>query len=128
MSYRHFPPEIQTTGVNIRQLGGDDLAAVERLAQLDSQRLPEGPLLGAEIEGRLLAAISLASGESVADPFSRTAELRALLELRAAQLRRRQNGRRPRPLRVRGPQSFPALAGSPPGAVRWLIAQRPRPY
>jgi hypothetical protein len=129
MSHTHISPtEIHTTGVNIRRLGGDDLAAVERLAQLDSRRAPEGPLLGAEIEGRLLAAISLVSGESVADPFSRTAELRALLELRAAQLRRRQNGGRPSPLPSGAPESSPALAGSPPGAVRWLLAHRPRPF
>ena len=119
--------EIHTAGVTIRHLGGDDLAAVERLAQLDSRRPPEGPLLGAEIEGRLLAVISLPSGESVADPFSRTTELRALLELRAAQLRRREHLRHrfPRPRRGR---ARVALAGSPPGAPGWLIAQRPRPF
>ena len=36
-----------------------------------------------------MAAISLASGETIADPFSRTAELRSMLELRAGQLHRR---------------------------------------
>src|SRR5215211_6476806 len=93
-------------GVRIRRLGGGDLPAVERLAQLDSRRPPQGALLGAEIEGRLLAATSLATGETVADPFSRSAELRALLELRASQLRRR----------ARRPKGRLALAGSPPGA------------
>ena len=125
MSHTHISPtEIHTTGVNIRRLGGDDLAAVERLAQLDSRRAPEGPLLGAEIEGRLLAAISLSTGESIADPFSRTGELRALLELRAAQLRRRENGHR-RQLHLPRPKTRAALAGSPPSAARWwLIAGR----
>ena len=72
-----------------------------------------------------MAAISLATGESIADPFSRTGELRALLELRAAQLRRRENRRR-RPLHLPRPKARAALAGSPPGAARWwLIAGRP---
>ena len=128
MTANHFPTttESHSGGIVIRRLGGEDLAAVARLAQLDSSPPPEGALLGAEIEGRLLAAISLATGESIADPFSRTGELRALLELRAAQLRRRGKGHRR--LRPHSPQprARAALAGSPPGAEPWLIAQRSR--
>ncbi len=63
-----------------------DQAALARLAELDSGAELEGPVLGAEVEGRLLAAISIETGEVIADPFSRTSELRALLKLRAAQL------------------------------------------
>jgi hypothetical protein len=120
MSGNHCPTATQTDGISIRRLGRDDLAEVERLAQLDSRRPPEGALLGVEIEGRLVAAISLATGESIADPFSRTAELRALLELRAAQLRRRES-RRGRLLQLPGPKARAALAGSPPGAARWWL-------
>ena len=116
-----------TGGLVIRRLEGDDLAAAKRLAQLDSSPLPEGDLLGALVEGRLLAAISLQGGESIADPFSRTTELRALLELRAAQLRRRVNGHRRLRRSLPRPKPHAALAGSPPGAERWLIAQRWRP-
>ena len=113
MSDKHSPTiQIHTDGLIIRRLGGGDLAALERLAQLDSGRPPEGPLLGVEIEGRLLAAISLATGESISDPFSRTAELRALLELRASQLRpRRGDGRRA--LSLPRARARAALAGSP---------------
>ena len=119
-----FPPEPRTDGVVIRRLGPDDSSTVKRLAQLDSSRALQGPLLGAEVEGRLLAAISLTSGESVADPFARTEELRALLELRAAQLRRRaRRGRRLRRLTRAKPRA--ALAGSPAGAAGWPIAHRP---
>jgi hypothetical protein len=120
MSDNHFPTTTQTDGISIRRLGGDDLAEVERLAQLDSRRPPEGALLGVEIEGRLVAAISLATGESLADPFSRSGELRALLELRAAQLRRREN-RRGRMRHLPRPKARAALAGSPPGAARWWL-------
>jgi hypothetical protein len=125
MSANHLPTTIHADGINIRRLGPDDLGELDRLAQLDSRPRPEGELLGVEIEGRLLAAISLATGDSIADPFSRTGELRALLELRAAQLRRRENGRR-RELRLHRTGARAMLAGSPPGAARWwLIARRP---
>lgn len=127
MSGHHFPTtETQIEGITIRRLGDRDLAAVERLAQLDSRRPPEGALLGVEIDGRLLAAISLATGESMADPFSRTGELRALLELRAAQLRRRDHGRRRLPRRLPQPKARAALAGGPGGATGWWLAQRSR--
>jgi len=80
------------TTLTIRDLGPADAGTVERIAALDSRHAPEAPLLGAEVEGRLLAAVSIRTGEAVADPFSRTAELTDLLQLRAAQMR----GRRPR--------------------------------
>jgi hypothetical protein len=75
--------------LTIRRLGESDADLVARLAELDTGVVPAAPLLGAEVEGRLLAAISLRDGEAVADPFSRTAELRSMLELRASQLRAR---------------------------------------
>jgi hypothetical protein len=115
----------RTEGITIRRLTGEDRGQIERLAQLDSKRPPEEPLLGLAVEGRLVAAISLASGESIADPFSRTGDHRALLELRAFQLRRRENGRR-RGLRLPRAKPRAALAGSPPGVARWwLITGRP---
>ena len=67
----------------------EDRGAVARLAQLDSRPAPSGELLGAESEGRLVAVISLTTGASVADPFTRTKEIQELLRLRVAHLRRR---------------------------------------
>lgn len=80
------------SAITIRRLDVSDAdrAAVARLAGRDSASLPEAPVIGVEIEGRLVAARSLASGEVVADPFSRTEELRAMLELRAKHLQRRE--------------------------------------
>lgn len=120
-------PEFAGHGLTIRRLREDDRAAIERLSQLDSHSAPKGDMLGAEVEGRLVAAISLASGEVIADPFSRTGELRALLELRLAQLRRRE-GRGRRLLGALQPrQRPPALAGSPPGAINGALAFQRRP-
>ena len=90
-----------TGAVTIRSACADDEAALRRLADLDSTRVPDGPVLMAEIDGAPVAAISVLSGESFADPFVPTLELRRLLELRASQLhlsseRPRQSGlRRP---------------------------------
>jgi hypothetical protein len=69
--------------VTLRLATADDGAALARLAQLDSRQLPAGPLLVAERGGRIEAALSLARGESLADPFRRTAELVELLRCHA---------------------------------------------
>ena len=87
-----------------------DREALARLVARDSGEPLETPVIGVEIEGRLLAAASLASGEVVADPFSRTQELRALLELRAEQLTRRQ-ARARRGMRIPRRRPRVALAG-----------------
>jgi hypothetical protein len=89
--------------VTIRRAGANDEVALRRLADLDSTRVPDGPVLMAETGGQPVAAISVLSGESFADPFVPTLELRRLLELRASQLllstderrRRRRGLRRP---------------------------------
>jgi len=70
--------------VLIRAARGSDGAALERLAALDSAAVPAGPLLLAEADGRLVAAIAPPTGEAIADPFFPTADVVALLELRAA--------------------------------------------
>ncbi len=115
-------------GVTIRRLGALDGPDVDRLAQIDSNDVPQGDLLGAEIEGKLVAVASVDGGETIADPFSRTSELRALLELRAGQFR----GRQPRRSRFgdlfrrRTPAGHPG-APAPPGAGGRLLNQPLRP-
>jgi hypothetical protein len=104
------PPEL--AGVAIRFAGEAEESTLVRLAQLDSSEVPAPPVLIAEIEGLPLVAISLVTGELIADPFTRTVELRALLELRAAQLRRPDGKPRRRGARVPVNGSRPALAGS----------------
>ena len=65
--------------VTLRLSGPADEVAIARLAERDSRAAPAAPRLVAERRGRLEAAISLTSGEAVADPFVRTAELLELL-------------------------------------------------
>ena len=70
--------------VLIRAARGSDGPALEQLAALDSARVPAGALLVAESDGELVAALDSASGARIANPFRRSGDVMALLELRAA--------------------------------------------
>lgn len=72
--------------VTVRHANAGDETALARLAALDSGQAPDGPALVAEADARILAALPLGSGRPIADPFVPSAELVALLRLRAAQL------------------------------------------
>jgi hypothetical protein len=76
-------PEYDTATIVIRPAYPDDADAIARLAALDSAPLPRGLLLVAESDGELRAALSPVNGTVIADPFVRTVELVALLQLRA---------------------------------------------
>jgi hypothetical protein len=92
--------------ITVRLSGPHDLPALERLAGLDSCRLPAGPHLVAERDGRIEAALSLQSHELVADPFRRTAELGELLRCHAGDV---QVNSEPRQARLK-PRSLPVPA------------------
>jgi len=68
----------------IRPAHTDDAFAVRRLAYLDSQRPLRGDALIALADDVPVAAISLADGRVVADPFRPTADVVELLQLRTS--------------------------------------------
>jgi hypothetical protein len=70
----------------IRLATPEDDTGLRRLAALDSKRPLGGDILVAEADGQVHAAVSLTDGRSVADPFRPTAELVALLRMRATQI------------------------------------------
>ncbi len=76
------------TTLVIRRALDADRPALERLAELDSARLPAGELLVAEVDGVARAALRVDDGAFVADPLWPSRELVELLGLRAARLRR----------------------------------------
>jgi hypothetical protein len=82
--------------VLIRMSTAADRRALGALAVLDDAAPPAGPALLAEVGGAAVAAIPLDGGRAIADPFRRTADIVALLQLRAAQLN---GGTRPRRIR-----------------------------
>ena len=73
--------------LKIRAATDADMPALVRLARLDSSRPPRGTLILAEDDGKILAAMSVEDGASIADPFHATASIVAMLRLRAEQLR-----------------------------------------
>ena len=81
----HHGP-VDRARVTIRELAGGDAESLRVLAERDTARAPRGDVVGAERDGRLLAAISLADGTVVADPVHPTADLVALLRVRAGQV------------------------------------------
>src|SRR4051812_16034556 len=77
-------PSPHTAGVTLRAARPDDAEALRRLAALDCRHAPSGPVLLAEENGRLRAALCLESGATIADPFAATAHLLPLLRRHAA--------------------------------------------
>jgi hypothetical protein len=77
-----------TTHLTLRPAREADGWALDRLAQLDSQRPLTGDVLLAEADGAPVAAVAVADGRATADPFTETATTVALLRTRAAQLHR----------------------------------------
>jgi hypothetical protein len=84
------PPD----SITIRATAPEDEDALRRLAQRDTRAVPDGELLIALVNGEPRAAVSLASGEAIADPFHHTAELVRMLMVRRSHLRG--EARRPR--------------------------------
>ncbi len=76
------PPEAVT--LRLCCVGDDD--TLDRLAILEGVPVPKGRHVVAEIGGRVVAAMPLAGGRPLGDPFRFTEHLFPLLELRAAQL------------------------------------------
>lgn len=76
------------TSIVIRAARAEDVPNLRALAQRDTRPLPDGELLVALVGDEPRAAISLASGEVVADPFHRTEELVKMLTLRLSQVQR----------------------------------------
>ena len=72
--------------VVIRSARVSDSSALHELAELDSGRVPAGDSLVAEIGGRVVAAVDVANGRVLADPFVPTADIVALLQMRLRQL------------------------------------------
>lgn len=91
---RHTTSNLAQTDCVVRYARAEDREAIVRLAQLDSARAPAAPLLVAESGGGIVAALPLAGGDPIADPFVRTTELVELLSLRGAQLGAGSQGRR----------------------------------
>jgi hypothetical protein len=99
-------PTVDTQDVELRLCRVADDPQLERLAALAECPLPHGRLVIAATRGQIVAALPLAGGPPLRDPFARTADLVPLLELRAAQLRE------PKPRRWFSPRYRSLIRGS----------------
>lgn len=80
-------PAAAVESIAIRCASEADRAILQRLATLDSVVARPGEMLIAEVDGEPVAAVHVASGETVADPFRETVAVAELLRLRADRLR-----------------------------------------
>jgi hypothetical protein len=85
---RSARPVADQPAVLIRRASAADAPALARLSALDERELPAGDRLIGEIGGRIVAALEVCSGRTIADPFVATTGVVELLDLRAAQVRR----------------------------------------
>jgi hypothetical protein len=109
---RDAPSRPLFASIAVRLATAKDREALERLAALDSAEPPSGATLVGELLQRPVAALSLTDDRVIADPFVATADVVALLRLRALQL----GVRRPRRRRKRGtygPHRHSANPGAP---------------
>ena len=100
------PPAVDLSEIDLRLCKASDDAELEHLAALSEQPLAPGRFMVALVDGRIAAALPLAGGSLLADPFVRTAHLQRLLELRVTQLRQ------PEPRRSRVPRYVSLIRGS----------------
>jgi hypothetical protein len=72
-----------SASLTIRHANTADEPLLTRLAALDSSRVPSGELIVAELDGQLVAALSVDTGAAIADPFEHTAAIVESLRVRA---------------------------------------------
>ena len=93
----YYEEQTGPNSITIRLATAEDEDTVRRLAQRDTRAVPDGDLLIALVDETLRAAVSLVSGEAIADPFHRTDELVRILQLQRSERRHgAPNGARPR--------------------------------
>jgi hypothetical protein len=93
------PPVAAERSVTLRFGIPADRWPLARLAELDSAAPPAQPVLLVEVDGQLRAALALAGGAIIADPFYPTADLIDLLLARARHLGAIRRTKRSRHLR-----------------------------
>ncbi len=78
------PPQPVLTAIQLRLSHCRE--ELERLAALTERPARDGDWLVADVDGRLVAAVSLDDGTTLYDPFKPTAQVVSLLQLRRKQV------------------------------------------
>lgn len=87
--------EYDIANVTVRIAGSEDARALAELARRAGSERPAGALMVADAGDRLLAAVSMASGQVLSDPTAAGAEAQAVVRYTLARLVRRNRGPRP---------------------------------
>jgi hypothetical protein len=74
--------DMTATTITLRRAAPADAEALRLLSELDSRPIPRGDVLVAEVDGAIRAAMSVADGHTIADPFRHTLDLVRLLQER----------------------------------------------
>lgn len=91
---------LEATTLALRLADEADACALTRLAALDSAVVPEGPLLLGLLDGRAVVALSLSTDAVIADPFTPTVDVIALVRRRAERIRGTATAFKPRRRRL----------------------------
>jgi hypothetical protein len=111
--------------ITIRSATSDDATSLTRVAELDSSEVPSAPLLLAEVDGEVRAAVSLATAAVVADPFQHTTVIVELLRAYATHERGRRRTRlRGRIRRALGGRELRTGGRGEPGGAGASITSR----
>jgi hypothetical protein len=84
-AWPHHEGMTSSASLTVRHATAADERSLHRLAALDSSRVPSGELLVAELDGELVAAVSVDTGAAIADPFEHTAAIVDALRAHANQ-------------------------------------------
>jgi hypothetical protein len=103
----HHDDMTDATVISLRSATAADAADLSRIAQLDSARPLQTPAVLALVDGRPVAAASLRDGRVVADPFTDSVDVVALLRARVRAAAER-TPRRRRHLTLHRPTLRPA--------------------
>jgi hypothetical protein len=95
--------------ITVRRARPSDAQALAALAAIDSARPLTGERVVGEVDGRIVAAVSLYDGRAVADPFEPTADVVEILRLHTAGARSAAARPRLRRPRVTLPRLAPRL-------------------
>jgi len=85
-----------TPTVTIRRATDSDASAISMLAAVASASPPTGTLLVGEVGDELWAAVEVETGTAIADPFRPSADVVALLRLKAERLTKGESAARRR--------------------------------
>ena len=118
------PHRFPNDPVMIRPATPADSPTLELLAELDSSRPLVGPTLIAERSGQAVAALALADGAVIANPFLPSGDVVALLQLHAGQIAL--------PPAPRGREGLAGWTAAPGKSIRhardWLHRVLERPH